>query len=449
MSRRCVPAIAALLLAGLLPAGSAPAASLLMVSVDADAHHLKIPVLRGLARDGVAARVTGVWPTVTYPSHTTLITGVWPAEHGIEANLQFDPRHVYGEAWYWYAQEIRVPTLWQAAHARGLRTASVGWPVSVGAPVDQLIPEYWRMFRPAADLNPSDTALMAALARPDGSLNEMQSRLGPYLRGNDPYDAGDAIKTRFALDILKRTRPQFMTVHLSALDEEEHEQGPFSAAANAQLERIDGWLGELIAAARANDPDSIALVVSDHGFMPVTHRVNLAGAFRDAGLIDTRADARGGTEITAWKAQLWLAGGMAAVMLQDPGDAVTRAAVRALAATLKADPANGIAEVLEGAELARRGGFAGAALLLVMQPGYLLSQDPGAPRVAEVRGSTPGGHGFSPEDPAMRASFFMAGHGIGHKDLGVIDMRRIAPTVAGLLQLDLPSARAAPLPVQP
>jgi predicted AlkP superfamily pyrophosphatase or phosphodiesterase len=136
----------------------AHAAPVLMISVDglkpeyvldADAHGLKIPFLRSLLRDGAYARgVTGVWPTVTYPSHTTLLTGVAPAEHGIYNNLEFDPKNTFANAWYWYGQRIRAPTLWQAAHEAGLSTASIGWPVSVGATaVDFLIPEYWRVAR--------------------------------------------------------------------------------------------------------------------------------------------------------------------------------------------------------------------------------------------------------------------------------------------------------------
>ncbi len=91
----------------------AAAASVLMISVDglkpeyvldADAHGLKIPFLRSLMRDGAYARgVTGVWPTVTYPSHTTLLTGVSPAEHGIYNNLEFDPKDTFANAWFWYA----------------------------------------------------------------------------------------------------------------------------------------------------------------------------------------------------------------------------------------------------------------------------------------------------------------------------------------------------------
>ena len=149
-----------------------------MISIDglkpeyitqADAHGMKLPYLRTLLDNGTYAEgVVGIWPTVTYPSHTTLITGVWPAEHGIYNNQVFDPEQRFGGAWNWYASAIRVPTLWQVAHQAGLRTASVGWPVSTGATdVDYLIPEYWRGTSPGDDANPDDQLLMAALARPD------------------------------------------------------------------------------------------------------------------------------------------------------------------------------------------------------------------------------------------------------------------------------------------
>src|SRR5262245_51125043 len=64
---------------------------------------LAAPTLTRLAASGVyAAGVIGVFPTVTYPSHTTLITGVPPAEHGIYNNHPFDPEDGAESAWYWY-----------------------------------------------------------------------------------------------------------------------------------------------------------------------------------------------------------------------------------------------------------------------------------------------------------------------------------------------------------
>ncbi len=143
----------------------ARAAPVLMISIDglkpeyitqADAHGMKIPFLRTLIAKGTYADgVVGIWPTITYPSHATLLTGVWPAEHGIYNNQEFDPFQRYRSAWNWYAPQIRVPTLWQVAHRAGLRTASIGWPVSAGATdVDYLIPEYWRGNSPSDAANP-------------------------------------------------------------------------------------------------------------------------------------------------------------------------------------------------------------------------------------------------------------------------------------------------------
>jgi predicted AlkP superfamily pyrophosphatase or phosphodiesterase len=445
---RALPALAFLLLA-IAADGRAPAAPVLMISVDglkpeyvldADAHGLKIPFLRSLMHDGAYARgVTGVWPTVTYPSHTTLLTGLSPAEHGIYNNLEFDPKNTFANAWYWYAQQIRVPTLWQAAHEAGLSTASIGWPVSVGATgVDFLIPEYWRVAR-LTDVDPSDALLLAAVSRPEDLLQKMQARLGPYMRGNDPSPPGDEIKTRYALDILKTQKPKFMTVHLSSLDEQQHRFGPFSAEANADLEVIDGQLAQLFAASHANDPKAIALVVSDHGFVQITHKVNLMQPFLRAGLLQS-----GG----AWKAQPWSGSGMAAVMLHDPADSQTESKVRELLQTMRADPGNGIAEVLERDAIKQRGAFPDAAFLIVMKLGYYALADATSPLSSDVQG-TLGSHGFSPEYPEMRAAFFIAGSGIAHgRDLGLIDMRRVAPTVAQLLGVRLSQASQRPLAVR-
>ena len=98
--RFAIAALATLTLGAAMaqPAGAAP---VLMISIDglrpgdildAQARGLGVPNLRALARHGAyATGVRGVLPTLTYPSHTTLLTGVAPARHGIANNLIFDP----------------------------------------------------------------------------------------------------------------------------------------------------------------------------------------------------------------------------------------------------------------------------------------------------------------------------------------------------------------------
>jgi predicted AlkP superfamily pyrophosphatase or phosphodiesterase len=443
----------------LVAAGSGVAAPVVMVSVDgmkpeyvleAEKRGLKIPFLRRLPLDGTYAEgVIGVWPTVTYPSHTTLVTGVSPAEHGIFANLEFDPERHYSESWFWYAAQIRVPTLWQVAHQAGLVTASIGWPATVGAnDIDYLLPEFWRITGPPATLNPSDRYLIGALSRPQGLLDQMQSVVGPYLMANDISVHGDEIKARYAVEILRKHKPALLTLHLSSLDEAEHSFGPFSAEANQDLESIDAMLSQISAAAHASNAATVVAVVSDHGFASLTHRVNLYIPFANAGLIQSTLDPDGKMpKISSWKAQLWLAGGMAAVVLHDPADRETEQAVGDLLSRLAADPANGIDRIVPRAAIKPLGGFPDAAFLVVFKSGYYASANPTGDVVTEIRDHH-GGHGFSPEYPEMRASFFMAGSGIARaRNLGVIDMRQIAPTVARLLGVRLPSSRAAPLHV--
>jgi predicted AlkP superfamily pyrophosphatase or phosphodiesterase len=140
---------------------------------------------------------------------------------------------------------------------------------------------------------------------------------------------------------------------------------------------------------------------------------------------------------------------MAAIMLHDPDDHATEQQVYDMLVKLAADPGNGIKEVLDREAIKKRGAFPDAAFLVVFQPGYYAGNALTGNLITPIAGPR-GSHGFSPEFPEMRASFFAVGAGIAHhRDLGVVDMRQIAPTVAGMLHVAMPTAKAAPLHVAP
>jgi len=437
--------IAAIAVAVLVLHGAAPAQNarpvLIMISIDglrpdyvtaADTHGLKIPNLRRFLKEGTFADgVTGVIPTVTYPSHTTLITGVWPTKHGILANTTFDPLGKNQSGWYWYAEDIKVPTLWDAARQAGMTTASIQWPVSVGARVSWNIPEVWR-----ANTD-EDAKLLRALAT-DGLLPELEAELGPYPRGQDVED--DERRGTFTARVIEKKRPQLLTLHLVALDHVEHETGPFSRESFAVLERQDAVVGKLRDAAAHIAPGSAYVaIVSDHGFVNIHSRFNPFVAFRDAGLITLN-----GRTVSAWKAMPWTAGGSAAIVLKDPGDAATVAEVRALLDKLAADPANGIDRVLGADELHARGGFPNASFLIGCKPGWFVGS--GYDGAVVTKTNRFGTHGHLPDLPELRAAFFFVGPGgPAGRSLGLIDMRDIAPTVAKRLGLALPSAEGKSL----
>src|SRR5205085_5835213 len=88
---------------------------------------LRAPNLTALKKGGAFADgVEGVYPSVTYPAHTTLVTGVRPARHGIVQNRIFEPpTEPQTGAWYWYADALKSETLWTVAKKAGLKTAAV------------------------------------------------------------------------------------------------------------------------------------------------------------------------------------------------------------------------------------------------------------------------------------------------------------------------------------
>jgi predicted AlkP superfamily pyrophosphatase or phosphodiesterase len=397
----------------------------------ADEHGAKVPNLRRFLKEGTYAEgVEGVAPTVTYPSHTTLVTGVWPATHGIYANTTFDPLQKNYQGWYWYTEDIRVPTLWDAAAQAGRTTASVQWPVTVGARITWNIPEFWR-----ANTD-EDAKLLRAVSTP-GLLLEGQRELGqPYSGGTDTSVEADKIRGRYANWILEKKHPGLLTLHLIALDHIEHETGPFSAESVAVLEGLDAVIGSVREAAERVAPGrAYVAVVSDHGFARTEAQLNLFPAFRDAKLFSV--DDKG--KITDWKAMPWVTGGSAAIVLKDRQDAVTKAAVHDLLAKLAEDPANGIDRVLDAAELHKRGGYPTASYFVSLKPGWRTGYGLEGPVLSKTK--LGGTHGELPDLPDLRAAFFLVGPGVAAgRDLKLIDMRDIAPTLAHEVGLDLPSA---------
>jgi len=434
-------------LAGLTAlAPAAEAAPVLMISIDglrpadvieAQQRGLKIPTLRALAAHGAyATDVVNVIPTVTYPNHTTLITGVRPAVHGISNNVAFDPLFKNADGWEWYSADIKVPTLWDAVHAKGGVVASLGWPVSVGAAsIDDNVPEYWRA------RTGDDIKLLRALSTP-GLIPALEraSATSIDLIGSDTSPPADEAKARFSVAMYQLKTPQFFTIHLSSLDHVQHQFAPGSPEAHAALERIDADVGLIVAAARKAEPDVVVAIVSDHGFAPVAHEINLYKAFIDAGLITLGPSTH---KVTGWEAEPW-GGASAAVVLARPDDAALKARVKALLDTLAADPSYAIDRVIDAAEMQRRGVAPGPSFYIDFKLGYEMGGKFDTPTDSATLAR--GTHGWFNDHPEMHSTFIIDGPGVPVKgSLGQIDMRDIATTLAGVLKVDLPTAQGKKL----
>jgi predicted AlkP superfamily pyrophosphatase or phosphodiesterase len=114
---------------------------------------------------------------------------------------------------------------------------------------------------------------------------------------------------------------------------------------------------------------------------------------------------------------------------------------------LASNPANGIAAILEKPEIEKLGGFPNATFVVDLETGYQLGYATQGELVTPAPST--GAHGYLPWHPEMRASFFLRGKGIAAgRDLGIVDMRQIAPTLARILGLTLNDARQPPLDIR-
>lgn len=396
-----------------------------------DRYGLKIPTLRRLRNEGAFAdAVIGVYPSVTYPSHTAIVTGARPRDHGIYFNRIFEePTAPQTGRWYWWASAIRSDTLWAAARRAGRRTAAISWPVTVEAEIEHNIPE---IFDPrAAQGGPPAWALVAQHARSAGLVEEILQAVGKPDALED-----DDLRVEAAGYLLTRFRPHLLLVHLIQLDGVQHRTGPHSKEAYAELEKQDARIGRILEAIRRAglEARTSVAIVSDHGFMPVEREFHPGVVLAQAGLVKFDPSGR----IVEWRAAVWSNGGSAAILLRDPSDEVARETVRRIFDDWARRPGSPLLRVIEAPELERLGAAPTAAFFLEASDFCAFGGDYRGEALRPARPNYRGTHGYLPDRPQMFASFILWGRGVRRGARApVVNMTDIAPTLARLLGVEL------------
>ena len=435
-----------------------PAKRALVISLDgldvrylaeSDKYGLKIPALRSLMKNGVTSRgVYSVYPSVTYPNHTSLVTAVPPSKHGIVGNGIFEPPDKKPtEAWYWYARDIKADTLWQAAKRSGKTVGMASWPVGIGAG-DWNVPEIW-----AVDSNPLTRILltrkvMSQNSLPQGLLEEIEKKV-PGLYGKVTRDEGDDMRTSIAEYILTEKRPDLMLVHLVDLDHFEHDFGPFTPEAVTMLEKSDAYVARLLdALKRAGTLDETAIfITSDHGFQPISRQLHPGVLLKNAGLVDSKTEKdESGKEqnvITSWKAAVYVNGASCAIYLKDPNDKESLKKLRGIFDPLAGRPDSGIRRVLGPEDLERLGSNTAAVMMLDPAEGFTF----GSSYFGEynVPSRSKGMHGYLPSTPDFLASFVASGVGVSRRGwTDKMDMTDAGATIASAMGLTLKGASGRP-----
>jgi predicted AlkP superfamily pyrophosphatase or phosphodiesterase len=375
--------------------------------------NLPAPTLHKLMKDGAyAAAMQPINPTVTWPNHTAMITGVNASKHHVLANglirgqrgvddptIQFEaPKKVL----------VAVPTVYDAAHDAGLTTAEVDW-VAITDPgtIDWSFPER------AEASSPIVQDLMK-----DGTLTK--DGQAHFFKPSQAWR--DRIYTLAAIDIIKKHHPNLLLFHLLALDGIEHKTGFGNDAGRNTIAFLDDRVKDVVDAVReAGDLDRTTfIIVSDHG-QESTHFVMHPNAL----LRDSESKPGGQTYAIP-------EGGYALLYQQHATAESTAAQARVFAGQ------KGVKAVLTPEQAAKDGWPTPAQsnqapdLLLYAQDDYKFGDGDKEPFVTTALES--GAHGFPNTVPLMQAIFIASGRGIkaGEK-IPAIPNIDVAPTIAKLL----------------
>lgn len=379
------------------------------------------PHLRQLLRTGVYAYgVNSVLPSITYPSHTTIVTGVWPAKHGVYYNGMFDETGK-GNKIYWDDSSIHVPTLWGAVHAQGKKVAALLWPVSADAPVDYNIP----------DIGGLGDSVREAYSKPAGFVDDLKKKM---FNGADKIEYGRNVNVgRIAAYVIAKDQPALMTVHLFSVDHAEHTAGRTGKMVEDAVADADSAIGIIQdAVASAGISNSTVLIITgDHGFKNVTTSVNPNVWLAQAGIIK---DIKQGD----WKAMFNAAGGSTFLYLKDKNDRQTAAQVISIL-NAQPDSVKKYFRIIDREKMNSVGGNPEAAFCLTAENGAAFGNAAAGEAIKPGKGGT---HGYFPDSREIQTGFIINGAGINNKGTMIKEMnlRDIAPLVAKLLNVPFPSA---------
>lgn len=357
-------------------------------------------------RNGASARMSAVNPTVTWPNHTTMVTGVRADKHGLLANGTITRTGgwppVKVEPMIDKESMVHVPTVYDAAHKAGLSTAQVDWVAIHNAPSIT-----WAFREWASAEGPLEKEMLAKGVITPADLQD-------FSKANILHR--DQIWTRAGAYLIAEHKPDLLLLHLLTLDSMQHQNGPNTLAARAAMAFLDSCVEKLVTAVKeAGLADRTTfLIVSDHGFKAHAKQIHPPNLQE--------------------KIYILPEGGSAFVYFDDPSQV---AAVRKQLAAIE-----GIERIYGVEDYASLGLPTPVQdpqfghLLLAAKSGYSFSVGTG------------GSHGYLASDPEMNSIFIASGAGVRPGvNIGTVSNLDVAATIAHLLGVALPTSIGKPIPL--
>lgn len=432
------------LLAVFIPVASLPALAtesrhVVVITIDGFPGYLlndskaPIPTLRKLAAEGCAAPdgMHVINPSITWPDHTSIITGVRPDKHSVLFNGVLerpgDGKPVRVDPARDQADLVKAPTIYELLHNAGLSTAAINWPCTRNAKgLDYNFPDVPEPLRYTSQQ--LKEGLVADSVLLDPSDLSFKSLSAP---------ARDQVWTAAACKVIREHKPNFLLFHLLVVDGLHHMYGPQTMAGYTGVALCDRHVRDVLDALKNAGiaEQTTVFILADHGFATADKVVLPNVILRQAGWLT--AGPTGGAVHA--KAMAVSEGGSALVYIDDRK---TAAADRAKLAELFKGK-EGIDRVYTPEDFPKLGlpspdnNTQAPDLFLTPKPGYAFSASAnGDETIAPVvmGRQMVGYHGFIADNPKMNAVFIASGAGIkrGQK-VASPNNTDIAPTVAHLL----------------
>ena len=307
--------------------------------------------------------VRSIYPTITYPCHTTMQTGLYPNKHGIVNNEQ-PIMCEKSSLWQHMRDMYRGKSIFDWAKENGLSTAAVFWPVSGNDPsIDYNIAEYWPQHGESdeqcfIDAGTSPEVVKKVL-RPNLPLVKGRARQHPYC---------DAFVMGCACAMIREFKPNLLMVHPANVDAYRHETGLFTKKVEIGLMETGLWMQQLIQETQnAGIYDQTDFfIVSDHGQINVRRGIALNVKLAEAGLIQVGADGK----IADWRAFCKSGGTSCLVYLKDPSNKKDYDETKALLDKLCAEEVYGISRVMTTEEADAEEHLSGPFSFVLETDGY-------------------------------------------------------------------------------
>ncbi|MBD3110064.1 alkaline phosphatase family protein [Bacillus sp. AGMB 02131] len=381
--------------------------------------------------------VETIYPSLTYPCHTTIVTGNYPIKHGIINNTLLQPG-VASPDWNWFRSAIKGTTLYDEASRANMTVAALLWPVTGRAKgIKYNLPEIFAN-------RPWQNQIMVSLfSGTPGYQWELNQRFGHIRNGLNQPELDDFI-LESTIHTIKTKRPNVLMAHFTDLDTKRHHFGAYSEEAKQAIHRHDVRLGKIIGTLEECGlyEETAIVILGDHTALDVNKAVSLNVRLREKGLIDVNRKGK----LTAWKAYCKTCDGSAYIYLNDQHDEETVHTVEQMLQHLVNDPESGIEQYITGEQAGKRGADSQCAFMIEASEGFYFIEDYEGSYIKHVTREDVQSnkkymlacHGYSLDKPNYKTFFMAAGKGIRQGvTLPSMKLVDIGPTLASLLGLDL------------